>query len=58
MKKNVLGVKIDDVSIDETVELVGKWLKGRKKHYIVTPNPEIVMMAQKDLELKKRSFLT
>ncbi len=53
MKKDVLGVKIDDVSIDEVVEIVEKWLKVKGKHYIVTPNPEIVVMAQKDLELKR-----
>lgn len=52
MKKNVLGIKIDDVTVDETVELVGKWLQGKEKHYIVTPNPEIVMIAQEDKELK------
>lgn len=52
MKKDVLGIKIDDVTVDETVELVGKWLKGKGKHYITTPNPEIVMIAQKDKELK------
>lgn len=53
MKKDVLGVKIDDVSIPEIVNIVETWLKKGGKHYIVTPNPEIVMMAQKDIELKK-----
>ena len=49
---NVLGVNIDDISIDQTVKKVEGWLKGKDKHYIVTPNPEIVVMAQKDKELK------
>ncbi|MBI2017756.1 WecB/TagA/CpsF family glycosyltransferase [Candidatus Daviesbacteria bacterium] len=53
MKKEILGVKIDDLSIPEIVSIVEGWLKKEGKHYIVTPNPEIVMMAQKDLELKK-----
>lgn len=53
MKKDILGIKIDDVNIDQAVEIVEGWLKKGGKHYIVTPNPEIVMMAQKDLELKK-----
>ncbi|TSC86366.1 MAG: N-acetylglucosaminyldiphosphoundecaprenol [Microgenomates group bacterium Gr01-1014_7] len=53
MKKNVLGVKIDDVSIPEIVNIVEGWLKKPGKYYIVTPNPEIVMMAQKDAELKR-----
>lgn len=53
MKKNVLGVKIDDISVDQAVKAVEDWLHKLGKHYIVTPNPEIVVMAQKDLELKK-----
>ena len=67
MNKTVLGIKIDDIPIDQVVEVVEKWLskpgkhyvlpkaKGkalRSKHYIVTPNPEIIVMAQKDTELK------
>ncbi len=50
---NVLGVKVDDVSIDQAAELVVGWLKTGGKHYIVTPNPEFVMAAQKDQEFKK-----
>lgn len=52
MKKEVLGIKIDDVGIDAAVEVVVNWLKKPGKHYIVTPNPEIIMMAQKDQQLK------
>lgn len=53
MKKNILGIKIDDLNTPQIVEIVEGWLKKSGKYYIVTPNPEIVMMAQKDLELKK-----
>lgn len=53
MKVNVLGVKIDDISIPQIVGQVEKWLEGKGKYYIVTPNPEIVVMAQQDLELKR-----
>ncbi len=53
MKKYVLGVKIDDVTIDQVLETVQGWLSKTGKNYIVTPNPEIVMMAQKDPDLKK-----
>lgn len=48
-----MGVKIDDLSIPKIVEKVKEWLKKGGKYYIVTPNPEIVIMAQKDLELKR-----
>ncbi len=53
MKVNVLGVNIDDVQINEAIDLVKSWLKGREKHYIVTPNPEFVVKAQNDPEFKK-----
>lgn len=52
MKKDVLGIKIDDISIYEATKVVEKWLSNHDKHYIVTPNPEIVVMAQKDKVLK------
>lgn len=62
MKKEILGIKIDDITIDEIIKTVQGWLSksGRRpfdgtqdhRHYIVTPNPEIVVMAQKDRELK------
>ena len=60
MKKDVLGIKIDDISLNQAVEIVIDWLKRSKsaslrseKHYIVTPNPEIVVMAQSDEVFKK-----
>lgn len=53
MKKKVLGIKIDDITMDEALDKVAGWLSGNGKHYIVTPNPEIVVMAHKDKELKK-----
>lgn len=52
MKVNVIGVKIDDVSMDEVINLVDGWLKKDGSHYIVTPNPEFLMTAQKDEEFK------
>lgn len=53
MKKNILGIKIDDVNIDQALDVVQRWLQKAGKHYIVTPNPEIVVMAQRVPELKK-----
>lgn len=44
---------MDRVSLEEAVKLVGEWVKQDKKRYIVTPNPEFVMLAQKDKEFKK-----
>lgn len=52
MKKDVLGIKIDDISLDQAVEIVIRWLNKSGKRYIVTPNPEIIVMAQSDEKLK------
>lgn len=48
----VLGVKIDDVSLGEAVEQIETWLGGKGKHFIVTPNPEFLVIAQKDKDFK------
>ena len=58
MIKTVLGVKIDDLSMPEALELVSSWLADKRqatsdKRYVVTPNPEFVMSAQKDPEFRE-----
>mgnify|MGYP001610570976 FL=1 len=53
MKKYILGVKIDDVNMNEALEIVHGWLQESKKRYVVTPNPEFIMTAQKNLDFKK-----
>lgn len=53
MKVNILGVKIDNVTMDEAVARVEAMLADGRKHQIVTPNPEFVMLAQKDEEFKQ-----
>lgn len=53
MKVNILGVKIDDVSVDQAVELVSGWIKEGGKYYIVTPNPEFIVTAYSDPDFKK-----
>lgn len=57
MKKYILGVKIDDINMDQAVTIVENWLKnpptGGGKHYIVTTNPEFIMTAQEDPVFKK-----
>ncbi len=52
-KVNILGVYIDNISMEKAKNRVVEWLKKGGKHYIVTPNPEFVMAAQKDHEFKK-----
>ena len=49
----ILGVRVDKINLAEAVKLVEVWVKQDKKRYIVTPNPEFIMLAQKDAEFRK-----
>jgi len=49
----VLGIKIDSTTIPRVLRKVQVYISEAKKFYIVTPNPEIVMEAQKDDLLAK-----
>lgn len=52
MKINILGVLVDKITKKEVLNQVESWLTHRDQHYIVTPNPEIILASQKDEELK------
>lgn len=47
----ILNVPFDVVTMEEAVSNVLEFFKGDKPSIICTPNPEIVMLAQEDLEL-------
>lgn len=47
----ILGVKISSTDKDEVLEYVSSSLKTVSKFFIATPNPEIVLLAQKDKRL-------
>ncbi len=51
MKINILGVQIDNLTKPEVLKRVEQFLSDNRQHYIVTPNPEIVIAGQKDKEL-------
>ena len=50
---SLLGVKIDNLSLKEVLEKVEDFIEDNKQHYIVTVNPEFLVLAQKDKEFKK-----
>ncbi len=52
MKKEILGIKIDDVTLAQSIQIIKDWLSKTGKYYITTPNPELIVLAQKDEELK------
>ena len=48
MKIEVLGVAFDNVTLEQAAELGGKMLQEDRFHYVVTPNPEFILAAEKD----------
>jgi N-acetylglucosaminyldiphosphoundecaprenol N-acetyl-beta-D-mannosaminyltransferase len=49
---SVLGVEIDNFKFDDAVEKAEEIIASRTPGLIVTPNPEMIMASQNDLELK------
>lgn len=48
MKIDILGIKIDKISVNETIKRIESFLASANGHYIITANPEIAVRAQKD----------
>ena len=48
MKINVLGINFDDLTLEQAAEKGGEMLRENKFHYVVTPNPEFILSAEKD----------
>jgi N-acetylglucosaminyldiphosphoundecaprenol N-acetyl-beta-D-mannosaminyltransferase len=48
----ILGVRIDDLSEATLTEILSNWLQQITTRLIVTPNPEFVLLAQKDLDFR------
>ncbi len=52
MKREILGINFDDLTLDEAVQAGTRFLSGSDFHYVVTPNPEFILDAETDLEFK------
>ncbi|HNZ86151.1 MAG TPA: WecB/TagA/CpsF family glycosyltransferase [bacterium] len=52
MKTNILTVNIDNINYEKTLEKIQEFINDDKQHYIVTPNPEIILKAAKDLKYR------
>ena len=50
---DILGIKISKVSYESAIEVVEGFLVDEKKHQIVTPNPEFIVLAQTDREFRE-----
>lgn len=51
-KVNVLGIKFDNVNMQEAIEKCKNFMESSTSNLIVTANPEIVMMAKDNEEFK------
>lgn len=51
MKTDILGVKFDDITLADAVERGVRLVSEHRAAYVATPNPEIVMAAEKDAAL-------
>lgn len=49
---DILGVRIDSITMDDACEKIGGFLDGNKIKTVFTPNSEIIMEAQRDKSLK------
>lgn len=50
MSINILGVRIDTCAPLDLLGQLQTWLVGTKQHWVVTPNPEMLMAAHRDPE--------
>jgi N-acetylglucosaminyldiphosphoundecaprenol N-acetyl-beta-D-mannosaminyltransferase len=49
-KLSIMGVRINNISMNEVLKLAEQKIKNDEKYIIYTPNTEIIMMCQKDEE--------
>ena len=52
MKENILGVRVDNVTMQEAAQKGKEFLASDSFHYVVTPNPEFILAAEKDPQFK------
>lgn len=48
MKTDILGIRFDNLSRQEAAQRGGEMLREDRFHYVVTPNPEFILAAEKD----------
>ncbi|RKI69402.1 glycosyltransferase [bacterium 1xD42-67] len=53
MKREVLGIAFDDLTREEAAQAGAALLEEDKFHYVVTPNPEFILAAEKDREFRQ-----
>lgn len=49
----ILGMRVDDVTFPEALELIEGYIRSGGCHRVVTPNPEFAMSAHRDAEFRE-----
>ncbi len=49
----ILGVRIDKLTMEQALQKVEGFLTDGQQHYIVTPNPEFLVLARKDRRFRR-----
>ena len=49
----IFGIRVDDIDFNYAIEKIEGFLQGDKLETIYTPNPEIIMLAREDENLKR-----
>ena len=50
--EKILGVRVDFVDLEKILLRVEEWVKSNKQYQITTPNPEHIILAQKDYRFR------
>lgn len=50
LKQKILGIEFDDLTREEAAQRGAGFLDENRFHYVVTPNPEFILAAEKDPE--------
>lgn len=53
MEKHILGITINDISIDEAEHMCMELLQDDQVHFVVTPNPEICLYGIRDSDFQQ-----
>src|SRR5258706_12082524 len=49
----MLGVRFDHVTLEQTVERIDEMVRSREPHYVVTPNVDFLVQAERDAALRQ-----
>lgn len=50
---DILGVPVDNITMDEAINTIKKFLNSNKMHCVFTPNAELMMEAQRNIQFKQ-----